>query len=98
MSSYPFPYHQTTPMTNSALVVAIQRAQRQDEAVLAVFADGRLHSPSQVHATLTEQGKSWPLTSIRRAITNLENAGALVKTDTLVQGIYGRDEHTWRKA
>jgi len=37
-----------------------------------------------------------PITSIRRAITNLEKAGKLAKTDFMVMGIYGKMVHTWR--
>ena len=39
-----------------------------------------------------------PLTSIRRALTNLTNAGELVKTDKQMKGMYGRPEHQWRLA
>jgi len=37
-----------------------------------------------------------PLTSIRRAVTNLEKQGKLVKTDRMVMGTYGKMVHTWR--
>ena len=38
----------------------------------------------------------WPLTSVRRAITNLSSDGELVKTNDKVTGIYGKPEHLWR--
>ena len=36
-----------------------------------------------------------PLTSIRRAMTNLSNEGKLVKTNKQVKGLYGKKEHLW---
>ena len=39
-----------------------------------------------------------PLTSVRRAVTNLTNRGDLVKTDKQVKGPYGRPEYQWRLA
>jgi len=37
-----------------------------------------------------------PITSIRRAITNLEKRGKLIKTNRMVMGTYGKMVHTWR--
>ena len=37
-----------------------------------------------------------PITSIRRAISNLTEAGYLEKTDKMVMGPYGKKVHTWR--
>ena len=39
-----------------------------------------------------------PITSIRRAITDLTNQGKLVKTSTLKTGNYGKKCHCWRIA
>lgn len=48
--------------------------------------------PSALHA---QQGYDWPLTSTRRAITNLTDAGILFKTDRTATGEFGRPEHLW---
>ena len=45
--------------------------------------------------TINEQT---PLTSIRRAMTDLTAEGMLVKTDYRVEGSYGKKVHTWRAA
>jgi hypothetical protein len=37
-----------------------------------------------------------PVTSIRRAITDLTVQDKLVKTNVMEIGGYGKDEHTWR--
>jgi hypothetical protein len=39
-----------------------------------------------------------PLTSVRRAITNLTEQGVLEKTGRMVQGTYGKQVHMWRLA
>ena len=36
-----------------------------------------------------------PLTSIRRAMTNLTTDGKLIKTNRYVIGIYDKPEHLW---
>ena len=41
---------------------------------------------------------NYPLTSIRRALTNLTGALHLQKNEIKVQGIYGMPEHTWKLA
>lgn len=88
-------YHNTTNSRGPELARYEREAATQDEAVAAVY---RKHapfglSPSQCHRALGTQA---PLTSIRRAITNLAKAGVLVKTGDQVRGQYGRPEHRWK--
>ncbi|MCE7031760.1 hypothetical protein LY625_03860 [Lysobacter sp. GX 14042] len=87
-------YWPTTPIRRDELATAVRTASRQDEAVMAVYrAAGRPLSASQVWRSCEAQGRRWPLTSIRRSITNLMNAGALVHLPTQTRtGIYGRPE------
>lgn len=54
---------------------------------------GKAVGPSELHE---KQGYSWPLTSTRRAICNLTDAGILVKTDRTSPGKYNRPEHKWK--
>ena len=49
-------------------------------------------SPSMV---LARAGLNCPITSIRRAMTNLSNEGHLEKTDDYVFGMYAKREHLW---
>lgn len=37
-----------------------------------------------------------PLTSYRRALTNLQSAGLVEKMAQTVTGVYGKQEHTWK--
>lgn len=73
------------------------RCQRQDAVVMAWF---RLHpgtrvTPSELHALLV-MAKPWPLTSIRRALSNATHAGLLAhhKADRR-PGPFGANESTW---
>lgn len=89
-------YYNTTALSGRQLAAAHAHTRKQDEAVLAVCrgASGPL-SPSQVWERCTAAGHRWPITSIRRAMTNLAAAGALVRLETQRAGIYGRPEHLW---
>ena len=39
---------------------------------------------------------STPITSIRRAFTNLYNEGYIYKTDNQIKGMYGKPIYTWK--
>lgn len=93
-------YHQTTPLEPQTLREAITQARRQEDAILAIFQRlRRAMTPSDVWAITQAAGKQWPMTSIRRAITDLtDERGALEKTATLRMGPLGKPEHAWRLA
>lgn len=71
-----------------------KNAKDQESRVLAYFAKVSQASPSQVFAAVAKKGE--PITSIRRAITNLTEAGRLEKLDVRVKGMCGKSEHVWR--
>ena len=77
-----------------------RKAVEQEAAVLAFFrSNPGAWSPSQVHALVF--GPRVPLTSTRRAISNLSDpdrwpSPPLTKTDMRIDGPFGRPEHTWR--
>ena len=37
-----------------------------------------------------------PITSVRRAITDLTTEDKLIKTDIMKKGIYGKEVHCWK--
>ena len=90
------PYWPTTPLSQEQLAGAIRVAEQQDELVLAIFrAHQRAMTPSEVWRIGTEGGRQWPLTSVRRSMTNLANAEVLVRLSMTQQSPYGRPEHCW---
>lgn len=93
------PYHNTTRLQGVELRDAVQSAECQEAAVLAIFAsrpDSPM-SPSQVWRIGCDQGSRWLLTSVRRAMTNLTEARELLKMDDRIDGAYGRPEYVWRR-
>lgn len=86
-------YYNTTHETGDTLDLFEVKARTQEDIIMAFFVrTGRPWSPSQVWQEVMQRA---PLTSVRRAITNLERAGQLVKTTQKVQGAYGRPECMW---
>lgn len=93
-------YHNTTHLTGEQLTREIVRTGSQNDKVLQWFLrhPGEW-SPSQVWVLTNMKAEGVPLTSIRRAITDLSdprNGGYLVRTETMRQGLYGKPEGCWR--
>jgi len=90
-------YHNTNNESGSTLRTSQKKAAKQQDVILDLFYwhPEMCLTPFEVQ-TLTEL-KS-PITSIRRAITNLAEAGKLIRTDKMRLGIYGKQNHTWKLA
>lgn len=88
------------------------KAHEQEALILAWFrANPGRWSPSQVHERVSPvvegymeiSGHAWPITSVRRALTNLSDRDRyphslrppLRKTEARVDGPMGRKEHLW---
>ena len=95
MSARPH-HHNTTGEQGDLLALLERQAAGQDAQALDAFRRHGAMSPSECHAKAF--GPDVPLTSVRRAITNLTRAGLLVRTAMKVRGPYGRAEHVWRRA
>lgn len=91
-----FGYYNTTNLHNPELKECQEKAKTQDEIVLAFFQkyEGSNWSPDEVHRYL--KLPRVPLTSIRRAISNLEHSGRLVKTGNQRIGSFGRKTNCWK--
>ena len=90
-------FYNTTNETGESLKQCRRACNKQEEEVLNMFKflceneDYEL-PPSEIHELLPQ----YPITSIRRAITNLTKAGYLRKTAVKIVGPYGRKEHCWQ--
>ena len=92
-------YHDTTNISEELLARYEGKAAKQDEIVLSILKSNwpASLSPTQVHALYKAMGHpDCPITSIRRAMSNLTNANLIHKTSVTVDGPYGRAEHTWK--
>ena len=88
-------YYNTNNETGETLAKSRDRAKTQQDSILAFFmAHPNDHfSPDFIALNVLPEA---PLTSVRRAITNLTSEGKLDKTDTMTMGRYGKKVHTWR--
>jgi hypothetical protein len=84
-------HYNTTNESGNQLSLLNEIAIKQEDKVLELFTIYKKLSPSDVWKYYSQ----YPLTSIRRAMTNLSIAGKLVKTDEKKIGIYGRNEFIW---
>ena len=88
-------YYNTTSETGEQLSLYKNKAGKQYDRVIDYFIThrGLNFTPSQVHTAI---GGSSPLTSTRRALSDLTADGRLFKTSDQVRGPYGRAEHQWQ--
>ena len=94
-------YYNTTREEGVQLKLNIEKAHNQKHKVLSVFQKNptQNYCADDIFRVLTERDEintNTPLTSIRRAITDLTNDDYIVKTDKRVMGSAGRKTYTWR--
>ena len=99
-------FHDTLHLSQPELPLFEARTQKQDKLVLSIFEEhkGSWLTPPYVHAIVKARtGHDVPLTSIRRAISNLskhkpekEIYAKLLKSGMAVsKGLYGVNNHSW---
>jgi hypothetical protein len=87
------PFYNTNKESPSEACNSTAKTQKQEVVILDFFKKQQQpQSPSMVHKAFFEL---WPITSVRRAMTDLTLAGELVKTKDTVPGAYGKREHLW---
>lgn len=92
-------YYNTTNSEGAELRQYQAGADSQEARILEWLrgaANTSTFTPSEVHRRCFHG--SVPLTSVRRAMTNLANAGQLSKTSEQRDGPYGRPEYAWKPA
>jgi hypothetical protein len=86
-------FYNSNQLTGIALRKAVENAIKQEEAIMIVYKGTRKKlTPWDIHGMMTRAGKKWPITSARRAITNLMQKGDLIKTSDTKPGEYGVQE------
>jgi hypothetical protein len=68
----------------------------QQDMILEIFRRNQMMTPSRCHHIYHQYGRKAPITSIRRAITNLASQGFLIKTKETAPGPYGQAEHFYK--
>jgi hypothetical protein len=69
------------------------QALTQEQMIMKCF--NHYEKPLSPSMVLSISGLNCPITSIRRAMTNLSDNGKLEKTNDYVEGLYGKQEHLW---
>ena len=87
-------YYNTIHLPKDLLITELKKVKKQELKVLAVFKVTLMKelTPSEVYKALQEV---YPITSIRRAITDLTGKGLLKKTSKQRAGLYGTPNYTW---
>ena len=70
------------------------QALTQEQRIMSCF--NQYEKPLSPSMVLSISGLNCPITSIRRAMTNLSDNGKLEKTKEFVMGNYGKKEHLWQ--
>ena len=91
-------YHNTTESLGPELRKYQEKAKSQEKRILAFLKHDYTRAITPSCAVRWIFKDSVPITSVRRALTNLTNAGELVKTTAQTKGPYGRPEFIWELA
>lgn len=91
-------YYNTTNLEGEDLAEAKSQARTQQDRILTFFEEhpGALFTPFEVREGA--EMHQTPITSVRRAMTNLTDDGELVKTELTRLGKFGANNYTWRLA
>lgn len=94
-------FYNTTSETGPTLTAYKAQAKTQRDAVLTFFRlnPGVTFTPFEVLDKMIQWemiDPRTPVTSIRRAMTDLTDAGVIVKLDLAKPERYGRGNHVWR--
>ena len=88
-------YFNTTNESGADLKQSHAKAKRQEDVILTIYQRHKKLTASDAWSFYCTT-KRCPLTSARRAITNLANEGLLFKTQTKKMGMYGKPEYVYR--
>jgi hypothetical protein len=92
-------FYNTTNEVGAQLEAFTETAACQEQLIITFARKVKFFSPSHLHRYLLERkqiSENTPLTSIRRAITNLTEANRLVKTTNKVTSVYNKPEYVWQ--
>ena len=87
-------YYNTNNETGTALAGSNAKASTQEKLIMEIYLAKKELSASDAWKLYDAKGMT-PITSIRRAITNLTKEGKLYKTAKMTNGLYGKKEHIY---
>ena len=89
-------FYNTINETGDQLKESTKKTKNQYERILDFFKknDTQLLTPPQIRGYVF--GNMVPLTSVRRALTDLTNDDKLTMTQVMRKGEYGKPNHCWK--
>ena len=89
-------YYNTLNESKTVVKESKEKAKKQKDHIFAIFRHTlRPMTPAEIWEGYGYKNSNVPLTSIRRAITNLDSEGLLEKTDIKKPGVYGKQNYCW---
>lgn len=87
-------YYNTNHESGETLEASIEKAAKQEDIIMEFMQKHpkEMYTPCEIHQLIRSKG---PLTSTRRAVTNLTQQGKLVKRNTQKQGVFGKKVYCW---
>lgn len=89
-------YYNTNRETGETLKKSRQKADSQEDKIYKFMLKWSRFRWSPEGIWDECFNRSVPLTSIRRALSNLTWEGKIRKCDKMVEGLYGKKVHTWQ--
>jgi len=87
-------FFNTTKETGELLELSHEKAKTQEESIYVFFL--LCNEPLSPSMVLNQLQLNCPITSVRRAMSNLTTQGRLEKTGQMVKGAYGKNENLWK--
>ena len=92
-------YYNTNEESGKTLNNSRRKAETQEEIILDLFKrNPKFHmTPFDIQDAIRAlYSVKVPITSVRRAMTDLTTEGWLIKTDIMKKGRYGKEVHCWK--
>lgn len=88
-------FYNSINLQGTDIETAKVKCTRQEYRIFQIFKTGMAYTPFEIQELYQKQYPEVPITSIRRAITNLESRGFLKKTESMKAERYGKPNHKW---
>ena len=89
-------HYNTTSLKGNDLKVKKEKNESQEVRIYNFFKNNKTASYKPNFINFMVFDNSAPLTSVRRALSDLTSKGLLIKTDVKAKGLYGEFVHTWK--
>ena len=90
-------FYNTIGLKGQSYAKAVKNANTQAERILTILKFKKVAmTPFDIWFEYQNYYPQCPVTSIRRALTNLTNQGFLEKCETMGMGIYGMPNNKWK--